>query len=343
MRSEKRLVPAIVVAVTSAILVMVLGGCAGGEPPAVESLPTAAERSVEVNGVAIHYFDFNPDVTGTPILFLHGYSGSGYESYFIQDELADRRIVAPDLPGLGRSGKPEIEYNLSYYLNFVRGFVEALGLEEVVLIGHSLGGKIAAVYTALHGETGIPSTLESAAFPDRIGVVSALVLLAPYGLDGEAGDIVGFLSNTGNLVNVSFNLHSQTLIDVAVRLNIFHDSEKIPEDLIDYIASATFYTENGVKALASITRNAIARDPIDWLLPEIAVPTLVVWGEKDRILPFRHAEAFTALIDGSQLVAVPDCGHMPHVEQQAVTAHAITTFVATTGVAGTGVTPPAEK
>ena len=302
------------VAVTTAVVTIALAGCAKGEPPVVENLPTAAERSVEVNGVAIHYFDFNPEAAGPPFLFLHGYSGCGYEAYFFQDDLVNGRIIAPDLPGLGRSGKPDLEYNLSYYLNFVRGFVEVLGIEEVVLIGHSLGGKIAAVYTALHGE------------------VSALVLIAPYGLDGEAGEIVGFLSNTGDLVNVSFNLHNQTLVDVAVRLNVFHDHEKIPEDLIDYIAAATFYSENGVRALASITRNAIARDPIDWLLPEIAVPTLIVWGENDRILSFRHAETFTALIDGSRLVAVQECGHMPHVEQQTVTADAITAFVAAIGV-----------
>ncbi len=303
--------------VVLAAFAVALGGCVGGEPPVVENLPEASERSVEVNGVAIHYFDFNPGAAGPPFLWLHGYSGCGYEAYFIQDDLAGRRVIAPDLPGLGRSGKPDIEYDLSYYLNFVRGFIEALGLDEFVLIGHSLGGKIAAVYTALDGE---------------MGMISALVLIAPYGLDGEAGEIVGFLSNTGDLVNVSFNLHSQTLIDVAVRLNVFHDPEKIPEDLIDYIASATFYSENGVRALANITRNAIARDPIDWLLPEIAVPTLIVWGENDRILSFRHAETFAALIDGSRLVAVQECGHMPHVEQQTATADAITAFVAATGV-----------
>ena len=298
------------VAAVTAVGAIVIGGCAPGDAPVVEDLPTGAERLVEVNDVTIHYFDFNPDAVGSPILFLHGYSGSGYEAYFIQDDLADRRIIAPDLPGLGRSGKPDVEYNLSYYLSFIRGFIDALGISDFVFIGHSLGGKIAAVYTALHAS-----------------MVSELVLIAPYGLDGEAGDIVAFLSNTGDLVNVSFNLHNQTLIDVAVRLNVFHDHEKIPEDLIDYIASATFYTENGVRALASVTRNAIARDPIDWLLPEISVPTLIVWGENDRILSIRHADTFAALIDGSRLVRVPACGHMPHVEQQAVTAAAILALI----------------
>jgi pimeloyl-ACP methyl ester carboxylesterase len=181
------------------------------------------------------YFDFNPEAAGPPILFLHGCSGTGFEAYFVHDDLDGWHIIASDLPGFGRSGKPEIDYNLSYYLNFVRGFIAALGLEELVLIGSSLGGKIAAVYTALHGEMGMTTTPASTAVLDRIGVVSALVLIAPYGLDGEVGDIVGFLSSTGDLVTISFNLHNQTLMDVVVRLNVFHDSKKLPVDLVNYI------------------------------------------------------------------------------------------------------------
>ena len=241
-------------------------------------------------------------------------------------------MIAPDLPGHGRSDKPEIDYNLSYYLEFVRAFIRALDLEAIVLVGHSMGGKIAAVYSALHGQGGILVGDAVDANHAHIGTVEHLILIAPYGLDGEAGEILGFLSNTGDLVDVSFNLHNQKLMDVAVRLNVFHDNKKIPEDLVDYIAAATFYSENGVRALANITRNAIARDPIDWLLPEIAVPTLVVWGENDRVLSFRHASTYSGLITGSRLVAVPECGHMPHVEQQQVTAQALLEFVAARAV-----------
>jgi pimeloyl-ACP methyl ester carboxylesterase len=322
-------VPIRVMAVFLAVAALAaLAGC-DREPPVVEDFPAAAERSVEVNGTRIHYFDFRPDATGTPILFLHGYSGSGYEAYLIQDDLGDRRVIAPDLPGLGLSGKPDIEYDLSYYLDFIVGFVSALDLDRFVLAGHSMGGKFAAVYTALHGSSGFVVGDAGVSNHTHLGLVEQLILLAPYGLDGEAGEIIGFLSNTGDLVNVSFNLHNQTLIDVAVRLNVFHDSKKIPEDLIDYIASATFYSENGVRALASITRNAIARDPIDWVLPEIAVPTLIIWGENDRVLSFRHATTFAGLIRDSTLVSVPECGHLPHVEQQAITAQAIVDFLRT--------------
>lgn len=276
----------------------------------------AGQRTVVVNEVSIRYFDINPEAAGATVLYLHGYSGTGYEMQFLKSELGpDMRIIAPDLPGLGFSGKPSVDYNLSYFLNFVRGFVDELALETFVLAGHSMGGKIASVYAALDG-------------PDHL---EGLILLAPYGLEGEAGEIVGFLSNTGSLVDVSFNLHSETLIDIAVRLNVFHDDERIPEDLVRYISAATFSSDEGIRALSNITRNAIARDPIDWLLPEISVPTLIVWGMNDRILSYRHAETFHGLISESRLVSVSECGHMPHVERPEITAAAWMTFLETLG------------
>jgi len=278
----------------------------------VSQLPLGACCETQVGGIPIKYFEYNPDADGLPVLYLHGYSGTGFESHFFQGDLgSDIRLIAPDLPGLGLSGKPEIDYNLSFYLNFVRGFVEALDLDRFVLVGHSLGGKIAAVYAALDGP----------------GRVEKLILLAPYGLDGEAGDIIEALSNSGSLVDVSFNLHNQTLLDVAVRLDVFHNPELIPKDLVDYIAAATFESDEGIRALANITRNAIARDPIDWLLPEISMSTLVIWGKEDRVLNIRHAATFVELIPDARLVEIDDCGHMPHVERADVTAAYMREFI----------------
>jgi pimeloyl-ACP methyl ester carboxylesterase len=307
------------------LFVLFLAACES-TPPVVETIPVTDEHTVEVNGVEIHYFDFNPDADGLPVLYLHGYSGTGYEAFFFQEYLGSR-IIAPDLPGLGRSGRPDADLNLSYYLSFVRGFVEALELDHMVLVGHSMGGKFASVYAALNGEAGILRGSADDPSHEHTGMVDALVLLAPYGLDGEAGEILEFLSNTGELVDVGFTLHSQTLVDIAVRFNVFHDPERIPEDLVDYIASATFFTDNGVESLANVTRNAIARDPIDWLLPEIHVPTLVIWGQEDRVLDVKHAETFASLIPDSRLVRIHECGHMPHVERPIVTSRLIREFL----------------
>ena len=305
MRARDRAAPPLLLLV----LLAPLAGCRT-EAPVVDALPTESERMISVEGVDVHYFDFRPWAPGPPLLFLHGYSGCGYEAYFFQDDLGPRRVIAPDLPGHGKSGKPDIDYDLGYYLEFLRGFMQALRLDHVVLVGHSMGGKIAAAYAALDGSS-----------------VDRLILIAPYGLDGEVGDFIGALSNTGELVDISFNLHSQALMDLVLRLEIFHDHTRIPQDLVDYISDATFFSENGIGALANITRNTIARNPIDELLPQILVPTLIIWGENDRLLKFRYAAEFHGLIAGSTLVSIGECGHMPHVEQQEATADAIQSFL----------------
>ena len=292
-------------------LFLLVTGCAG-TPPVVESYPAESARAVIVDGVRIHYFDFHPDATTTPILWIHGYSGSAFETYYLKDALGpDRRIIAPDLPGSGYSEKPVREYTLDYFVEFVGDFVSELGVSQYVLAGHSMGGLIATTFAAEQ-----PPGLEK------------LVLVAPYGLAGEAGVIPEFLADAGVLVDYGFELHNETLIELAVRVNVFHDAGSIPQDLIDYTTVATFHTPNAVPALASVTRNVIAREHDPSVLDRIQVPTLILWGAEDRVLDFRYAAAFNRRIRGSILQAIPDCGHLPHVEKPATAAAILNDFLA---------------
>jgi len=296
----------------AAITVFLVVGCAGGRP-VVESYPEESAAEVAIDGVAIRYLDFNPDASGLPFLYIHGYSGSGFESSFFVDDLEPtRRVVAPDLPGSGWSEKPEIEYTLDYMVRFVEDFADTIGLRRFVLIGHSMGGQISVAYAAQH--------------PER---VDRLILIAPYGLEGEAGRVLSFLATTGSLVDAGMRLHSRLLLDLVVDYNVFYDPEKIPQDFVDYIAIATFQTDNGLDALASITRNVVAQDGIRGLLGDISMPTLIIWGAEDGVLDFRYAADFNSGISGSRLVAIPNCGHMPQVECHLEAAAAINSFVTT--------------
>ncbi len=296
---------------TVPLLFVLLFSCTS-DVPVVESYPVEQAHRVTIDGVEVHYFDFHPDAPGTPLIYIHGYSGSAFEAFYFQDDLGpDYRIIAPDLPGAGLSEKPDIEYTVDYYVEFVRNFADALGIERYDLIGHSMGGQIATVLAA-RGEPAL----------DR------LILIAPYGLEGEASRVLEFLSNAGVVVDYGFVLHNETLVDIAIRLEVFHSPRKIPKDFVAYLALATFHTENAIPALASITRNIIGKEPTDALLPLITNETLIIWGADDRVLDFRYAADFNVGIENSRLVAIPDCGHLPQVEQQEITAKAIRRFLA---------------
>jgi pimeloyl-ACP methyl ester carboxylesterase len=282
--------------------------------PDVESYPAENAHRVSINGTEIHYFDY-PALSGepedTPIVYIHGFSGTGFEASFIRDYLGtDRRIIAPDLPGSGYSEKPDIEYSLEYFTDFVRDFIGTLEIDRYVLVGHSMGGMISIDFAST-----LPEGLER------------LVLIAPYGLPGEAGRVVDFLAETGLLVDYGMTLHNETLMRAAIQTQVFKNADRIPPDYVDYLASATFDTENAIPALASITRNVITDHLDPEVLASICCPTLIIWGADDRVLHFSYAAQFNRAIPRSELQAIPDCGHLPHVEWPEVTASIILEFL----------------
>ncbi len=287
-----------------------LSGCAG-TPPTVESYPEWSARRMKLNEIEVHYFDFFAQEPATPVVWIHGYSGCAFETYFVKDHLAPRRrLIAPDLPGNGYSDKPDIDYTLEYYVGFLHDFIGELGLDEYILVGHSMGGLIASAFAAEH-----PIGLER------------LVLVAPFGLEGEAGPVLDFLARTGFLVDAGLQLHNETILGIAIRANVFHEPDRIPDDLVNYLAVGTFHTENGVEAIANVTQNIIGVTHDPSILEEVLVPTLIVWGSQDRILEYRFATEFDRLIPNSYLQTVPDCGHMPHVELPEVTGAIMSIFL----------------
>lgn len=289
-----------------------LGACATA-PPVVESYPEAYARSVMVNDTMVHVFDFPArEESGlAPLVFVHGYSGTGFESSFIQHYLTDnRRLIAPDLPGQGYSAKPEVVYSYEYYLEFLEEFLRSMELTDYVLIGHSMGGMIASGHAAT----------------DPAGL-NELILIAPYGLPGEAGPMLEFLANAGVLVDYGLALHNPAFLRSAVRTQVFHDPERIPPDFVDYLTNAVFFTDNAIPALASITRNALTHDLEAGVLESVQARTLLVWGTEDQVLDFEWSGEFSRLLPESTLEAIPESGHLPHVEQARVTAQAILRFL----------------
>lgn len=252
----------------------------------------------------MHYFDFAPDGRATPLVWVHGYSAGAFEVTYVADDLGpDRRIIALDLPGHGYSEKPRIEYTLDYYTRFLGAFIDELGLDRYILVGHSMGGLIVSTFAAEQ-----PPGLER------------LILVAPYVFGDEAGPIAEFLADTGTLVDYGLELHNETVIEIAMRSSVFHNPERIPQDLIDYVTTSTFHTPNAIEALASVTRNIIAGEHDAGVLDRIDVPTLIVWGAEDRVLDYRYSAQFNRRIADSTLEAIPNCGHLPHVEFPELTA-----------------------
>ena len=253
--------------------------------------------TVEVNGTSISYAVLEPDgeSTGAPVVFVHGYGGDKDSWMFVQEPIASdvdrgRATYALDLPGHGSSSKDVGAGTVESLAATLLGFLDALDLSTVHLVGHSMGG---AVVTAVAGN------------PGAAGRVASLTLISPagYGPEINADYIRGFAS-------------AETRRELKPHLlQLFADQSLVQRQLIDDLLK--YKRLDGVdKALATLSGDLLDgdRSGIDVTAAQasFAGPTVAVWGAQDRIVPASNAAA----LDGRASVHLVDgAGHMAHMEK----------------------------
>ncbi len=281
-----------------------------GEDLEVESRAKPTSHFLSVDGARVHYREVAPALPATQtLLLIHGWIGSSYDFEPLLEHLPrTMRVIAVDLPGSGQSQKSGLPFSLEYFLDFIDSFIRRLDLNDIVLVGHSLGGEFAVRYAVLH--------------PER---VRHLVLIAPFGLSGE-GRALGFVRKAGFLVDIAFALNNRLAVDMATRINVFHDPTLVTSAYVDSVAE-TSLTASGRRAQAEITKKVLGRDPIDNLLSLVNAPTLIVWGRNDRVLSLKWAQHFVEGIRNSRLVVIPRTGHMPQFEAPEAVAESMSTFL----------------
>jgi pimeloyl-ACP methyl ester carboxylesterase len=233
---------------------------------------------------------------GPPLLFLHGASGANWLPAL--DDLAEGfDVIAPEHPGFGGSDVPDWLDNIHdlayYYVDFVR----ALGLDRVHLVGISLGGWIAA-------EMAVRSTRH----------LASLTLVSAAGLH----------------VNGVAQMDPFLCSDEERLRGYFHDPA-LAEPLIARLLTPEQEDVN-LKNRATTARlswQPRGHDPhLHKWLHLIDVPTLLVWGDDDRMFPARLGAEFERLIPGAELVVLPECGHVPPLEKQDAFVDAVRGFIA---------------
>ena len=245
---------------------------------------------MEAGGRRLRHLRIGPD-EGEAIVLLHGFGADMTTWMFNQAALAeDRPVYALDLPGHGGSEKDLDDGSVAALAAVVRDYMDAVGLGSAHLVGHSLGGAIAAA-VALDA-------------PDR---VTALTLIAPAGLGPEiAGAFIeGFIGE-------SRARKLRPIIEMLVA-----DPADVTADMVEEVLK--FKRLDGAVAALRAVADANFAGGVQQLslrdrLGELRVPTRVVWGEADRILPASHAEGLPASI---AVAAIPGAGHIVHMEKAA--------------------------
>jgi pimeloyl-ACP methyl ester carboxylesterase len=259
---------------------------------------------VQVAGGPVNVVDLGE---GPAIVFIHGLSGS-WPNWLEQLPAfaEDHRVIAMDLPGFGHSPMPHQEITISNYARIVDELLGVLGVSAATVVGNSMGGFISA-------ELAI-------AFPQR---VERLVLVSAAGIDSNGRqDVQRVVPTLRRLERVIaayttwVAAHSDAvarhpgLRNVALGLVTRHPSRLNPALAAEQLRGAG--KPGFMQAL-----QANLNYPIRERLPEIACPTLIVWGEEDRVIPVRDAGVFEQLIPDSHKVIFEDTGHMPMVERPA--------------------------
>lgn len=244
-------------------------------------------KEVLVFGQKIQYVEAG---SGPTVILLHGLGGSSQVWQLNIGPLAEKyHVVAPDQIGFGKSDKPLVNYRIRTYVDFLDQFCKQLKIERASLVGSSMGGWIAAMFTA--------------SFPDR---VDKLVMV-------DAG---GYAPPKGFDTRLFYGLNPTTregmkvLVSKVFYNKIFQTDAAIDQAIAARLAAGDGYTIN------SITESIIrGEDLLDEIVKTIKRPTLLVWGREDGLTPLSDGERFNKDISSSKLVVFDQCGHMPNIEK----------------------------
>lgn len=267
---------------------------------------------VEVTGMKVHLRDEGPRDDPSPIVLLHGTSASLHTWDGWAGALkARRRVIRFDLPGFGLTGpSPDGAYTIESYVRFVAAMLDKLGVQRCVLGGNSFGGQVA-------WETAL-------ALPAR---VERLILVDASGYPRQAVSVpIGFRLAQVPLVNrlLEFTL-PRALIERSVR-NVYGDPARVTPELVDRYFELTL-REGNRAALVQRVRQSPPGSVNTGRIPELKMPTLILWGGQDRLVPPDSATRFQREIAGSRLVIFGALGHVPHEEDPAGTVSAVKRFL----------------
>lgn len=274
-------------------------------------------KRMDVDGLPVNYVDVGSG-DEEPVVLVHGLGGQWQNWLENIPRLAlDRRVVAMDLPGFGLTPEPEDEeITISGYGRCVNGLCDKLGLGEVDLVGNSMGGYVAA-------EVAIQ-------FPER---VSRLVLVSAAGIS-SAETLQAPILTFGRIATAIATNSAARHRKLAARPLTRHASLALvarhPRLLKADLAYEGFFKGAGKPGFDDALRASLDYDFRD-RLPEVKVPTLIVWGERDSIIPVRDADEFERLIEDSRKIVMKDTGHIPMAERPRAFNDLLIEFLAETG------------
>jgi pimeloyl-ACP methyl ester carboxylesterase len=256
---------------------------------------------IDVKGQLVHLRDVGPRDDPEPLVLVHGTSASLHTwEGWIKELGAGRRMISFDLPGFGLTGPNATADNRGdTYARFVLDVMDQLKVQRFVIAGNSLGGEV-AWRSALMA-------------PQR---VAKLILVDAAGPDFKSDSVpIGFmLARVPGLHRIVDWVLPRALVESSLR-NVYGDPSRVDAALVDRYYQLALREGNRRALVQRLQQNQRGQDAER--LRELKLPTLILWGGRDRLLPLAVAHRFQQDIAGSELVVFDELGHVPQEEDAA--------------------------
>jgi pimeloyl-ACP methyl ester carboxylesterase len=252
--------------------------------------------TIDVRGCKLHVRRAG---RGEPLLFLHGAQGLSDREPGLDALAREFDVIAPDHPGFGRSESSELIDDVGDLAFFYLDLIDALGLDQVHVVGQCIGGWVAL-------EMAVRSTEQ----------LKSLVLV------NSAGILVRGVPRADMFICSQDELQKLLFANGAADwLQAWRATPEL-EDI---------YDRNRAAAARFCWSPRLCNPKLERWLHRIDVPTHIIWGSEDRVIPKAYAEALQSLIAGATVATLPDCAHVPHVEQPQAFAGEVTQFIRRAG------------
>jgi pimeloyl-ACP methyl ester carboxylesterase len=271
---------------------------------------TFDEWQLELHG---HRVIYRIAGSGPPVVLIHGMINSSRHWERVALRLADRyTVIAPDLIGHGDSATPRGDYSLGAHAAVIRDVLSAIGVDEATIVGHSLGGGVAMQFFWQ--------------FPQR---TQRLVLVSSGGLGHEVSPLLRSMAIPGIGAVVAGAAHPGVVRAVAALGPQGRNVARALRPLSDPGARRAFLQT--LRAVIDVRGQKVSAFDRLYLLE--SMPTLVVWGERDRTIPLAHGRATHEAIPGSTFATLPKAAHFPHLEDPEGLARVLGEFMSSTSAA----------
>ena len=286
-------------------------------PPSIPAQIDAIERmpvqTVLVHDQRIAYLDVG---TGPPVILIHGFGGSIWQWEYQQHGLSQHfRVITLDLPGSGLSDKPEMDYRPDQMLDYLVGFMDGVKIPQATLVGNSMGAGLAIGMALTH-----PSRVDKLVLIDGLPQQVMTKLTSPSVRRALETSAPSWLVSFGNM------LFGRLMIE-SVLQEIVHNPALLTPTVIER-SNRNRQRPGLIKPLLTARENLpLWESGFATRIGDIIHPTLVIWGEEDRVFPIAVGEELHRTIKGSRFARIPAAGHIPQWERPDVVNQELITFI----------------